>query len=189
MTQENLGNSRKPFLMKNFTTFSLIAFILCACNKETEFPNNNRPVPPPSPPPIAVPVTTVSISINGTSMNITSLSYERHGKGVGGGVSITASNNVQKVVAVTSPFYQYNPPWSMMYPMEVSYFTTKDSLSGWGVTYPRPVPRDDRMIFDNSAPLSDKVVKGNFSASFIGANGSTKDEDRIVLTGYFVLVF
>jgi hypothetical protein len=175
--------------MKNFTSLLLIAFVLSACNKETELPNNNRPGPPPSPPPIAAPVTIVAISINGSSMEIKSLSYERHGKGAGGGISITASNNFQKVTGVTSPFYQYNAPWSMMYPMEVSYFTRVDSLSSWGVTHPRPVPRDDRMIYDNSDPLSDKVVKGNFSGSFIESNGPTKEEHFITLTGNFVLVF
>jgi hypothetical protein len=45
------------------------------------------------------------------------------------------------------------------------------------------------MIYDNSDPLSDKVVKGNFSGSFIESNGPTKEEHFITLTGNFVLVF
>jgi hypothetical protein len=179
---------RKPNLMKNFTHFLLISLMLYSCSKQTES-YTNPPRPPAPPPANPAPVTTVSISINGESMNITSLSYERHGKGAGGGISITASNKFQRVTAVTAPFYQYNPPWSMMYPMEVSYFTRADSLSGWGVTHPRPVPRDDRMIYDNSDPLSDKVVKGNFSGSFIEGISPTKEEHFIIVTGNFALVF
>ena len=175
--------------MKNFTTFLFFSLVLFSCTKQTESPNNNTTSSTGSPPTNVAPVTQVSISVNGEIMNITSLSYERHGKGVGGGISITASNNVQKVTAVTAPFHTYNAPWSMMYPMEVSYFTKADSLSGWGVAYPRVVPRDDRMIYDNFDPLGDKVVKGNFSGSFNGASGPTKEEYRIIVTGYFALVF
>jgi len=122
-------------------------------------------------------------------MDITSLSYERHGKGAGGGISITASNDLQKVTAVTAPFYQYNPPWSMMYPMEVSYFARSEIGSNWGLTYPRPVPRDDEMIYDGSDPLGQKVVTGNFSGTFIIGTSPTKEEKHIVVKGHFVLVF
>ncbi len=175
--------------MKNSTLFLLISLVLCSCSKQNESPISNTPSSPVSPPANPAPVTIVSILINGEVMNVKSLSYERHGKGAGGGISITASNNFQKITAVTAPFYQYNAPWSMMYPMEVSYFARADSLSGWGVTYPRVVPRDDRMIYDNSDPLNEKVVKGNFSGSFIGDSSTIKEQHLITVSGNFILVF
>jgi len=69
--------------------------------------------------------------INDTAMHITSLSYERHGNAIGGGMTITAGNNIQKVTAEVSHFYQ-NSPWDMIYQMEVSYFTRADSSGGLG---------------------------------------------------------
>jgi hypothetical protein len=77
----------------------------------------------------------------------------------------------------------------MMYIMEVSYFTRTDSLSGWGVTYPRPVPRNEEIRFDNFTPLTDKIVKGNFLGTFLEGSGPIKEEHRITVTGSFVLVF
>ena len=175
--------------MKNFTTLLLICLVLFSCKKENEAPINNPQRPPSPPPPNSAPVTTVSVFLNGTPMNITSFSYERHGRGAGGGISITASNGLQKVTGVTAPFYQYNAPWSMIYPMEVSYFTRADSLSSWGVTHPRLVPRDDRMIYDDLDPLNDKLVRGNFSGSFLEEGGPAKEGNVTVVTGSFVLVF
>ena len=175
--------------MKNFTLLLLISFAMISCKKENGSPYSNPPSPPAPPRPAPPPATYVAISINGTLMNITSLSYERHGSGVGGGISITAINNTQKVTGVTAPFYQYNAPWSMMYPMEVSYFTRADSLSSWGVTHPRPIPRDDKMVYESSAPLSDKIVKGYFYGSFIEGVSPTKEERRTVVNATFTLVF
>jgi hypothetical protein len=174
--------------MKNFTTLVIICILMCACKKQVDLSSNNPPGPAAPPPAAPAPVTTVSITINGTFMSITSLSYQRHGSGSGGGVFITAANNFQKVTAVASPFYQYDPPGSLVYLMEVSYFTRVDSLSGWGSSYPRAIPRDDKIIFDNCAPLSQKIVRGNFSGTFIEASGS-KDEHPIRITGNFMLVF
>ncbi len=175
--------------MKNFTNFLLISLMLYSCSKEKEPGYTNPPQPPRPPAANPAPVTIVSILINDEIMKITSLSYERHGKGAGGGISITASNGLQKVTGVTAPFYQYNPPWSMMYPMEVSYFTRADSLSGWGVTHPRVVPRDDEMIYDGFDPLGEKVVTGHFSGSFIEGSSPTKEEHLVTVKGNFVLVF
>ena len=172
--------------MKNFTPILLIVLLICSCKKENDPPYTN----PPSPPrPAPGPVTSVSIHINATAMEITSISFERHGTGAGGGISITASNKFQKVMAVTSPFYQYNAPWSMMYPMEVSYFTRADSSSGWGSTHPRPVPRDDKVYYDGLAPLSDNPLRGQFSGSFIEGVNPTKEERRVNIVGTFCLVF
>lgn len=174
--------------MKNFTPFLLISLVLYSCSKETEIPYTNPPSPPAPPPTNAAPVAGAMITIDGESMNITSLSYHRRPSGAGGGVFITASNNIQKVTAVASPFYQYSQG-SYTCMVEVSYFTRADSLSGWGVAYPRAMPRDDKIIFNNCLPLTQKVVSGNFSGSFIGPSGSLKEGDRIIVTGYFFLVF
>jgi hypothetical protein len=175
--------------MKNFTLLLFIVLVIASCKKDNDPPYTNPPSPPAPPSQAPAPVATISIFISGVPMTITSFSYTRHGKGAGGGISITATNNVQKVTAVTAPFYQYNAPWSMMYPMEVSYFTRTDSLSGWGVTHPRPVPRDDRVIYDSSDPLNDKLVKGNFSGNFILGSGPSKDEHAVTVSGNFGLVF
>jgi hypothetical protein len=173
--------------MKNFTTLVIIFILMCACNKQDDLSNNYAPSPAAPPPAAPAPVTTVSITVNGTFMSITSLSYRRQNSGPGGGVFITAANNLQKVTAVASPFYQYNPG-SLVYQMEVSYFTRLDSLNAWGSSYPRAIPRDDKIIFDNCAPLTQKTVSGNFSGTFIEASGS-KDEHPIRITGNFMLAF
>ena len=121
------------------------------------------------------------------AMNITSLSFERHGDGNGGGMTIIANNNVQKVIAEIYNFYQNNP-LGMIYTEQVDYSTRDDSSSSWGGDYTRPVPRDDQVAFDNFTPLSDSVVTGNFSASFY-SNGSTKEKKTITVKGSFQLVF
>jgi len=126
--------------------------------------------------------------INDTAMNIMSLSYERYGSGMGGGMTITASNGVQKVKAEAFNFYQHSP-WSMIYQEQVSYFTHTDSLKDWGETYLRPVPRDDQVTFDNFTPLSDSVVTGAFSASFNGGGGIAKGGQATTVKGNFKLVF
>jgi hypothetical protein len=176
------------FMMKNFTTLLIICIVMCACNKQDDYSNDN-PLPPAAPPPPnPVPVTSVSITIAGAEMSITSLSYHRQGSGSGGGVFINATNNLQKVTAAASPFYQYDPPGTLVYLMEVSYFTRRDSLSEWGSTYRRVIPRDDKIIFDNCAPLSQKMVRGNFSGTFIEAVDS-KEQHPIYVSGNFALVF
>jgi hypothetical protein len=125
--------------------------------------------------------------INDTAMNITSLSFERHGDGDGGGMTIIANANFQKVIAEVYNFYQPNP-LGWIYTEEVDYLTRDDSSSTWGGDYTRPVPRDDRVTFDNFTPLSDSVVTGNFSASFY-STGSTKETKTITVRGNFQLVF
>jgi hypothetical protein len=176
--------------MRNFTQLLLISILFFSCSKDHEdlpgSSNTNLPAQPPAPPP--APVTTLSILVNDTVMNITSMSYERHGTGNGGGMTITASNNVQKVIATAYNWYQ-NSPWQMMYTMEVSYFTRTDSTGDWGVTYTRPVPRDDRVMYNNFMPLADSVVTGNFTASFNAKEGNAKENKLITVKGNFQLVF
>lgn len=175
--------------MRNFTKLLFISFLLFSCSKQNEGPGNSTGTPPGNPPvKPAPPVTQLTIMINDTAMKITSLSYERHGSGAGGGMTITASNDVQKVTAVAFNFYQ-NSPWDMIYQMEVSYFTRADSLSAWGGTYTRPVPRDDQLRFDNFTPLADSVVTGNFSGSFNGTGGLEKEGQATTVKGNFKLVF
>jgi hypothetical protein len=122
-------------------------------------------------------------------MKITSLTFSRYGKGMGGGMTITASNAFQKVTAETFNWYQQSP-WSMMYTMQVSYFTRADSLADWGETHTRPVPRDDEVRYENFLPLTDSVVTGNFSGSFNGVGGIVKGGGSfITVKGNFQLVF
>lgn len=177
--------------MRNFTLFLFISFLLFSCSKQNESPDGNPGGPSGSAPakPVA-PVTKVTIIINDTAMEITSLSFERYGSGMGGGVKITASNAVQKVMASTFNWYQQSP-WGMIYQEEVSYFTRADSLGDWGGTYTRPVPRDDQVTFDNFTPLADSVVTGGFSASFNGGNGNVKGGvgQGVRVQGSFKLVF
>jgi len=175
--------------MKNFTLLIVSSFFLFSCSKHSDWPSTNSTSatgsgPSTTPPPVS----NVSITINGQAMNITSLSYQRHRSGEAGSFSITASNAFQKVTAAASPFSQYNPPWSMIYVMEVSYFLRKDSLSGWGTTLPRITPRDDRIYFNTADPLDNKTVTGSFSGTFIELGG-TKEEQFIVVSGNFTLAF
>ena len=175
--------------MRNFTQLLLLSFLLYSCSKHNDGPGNNtggNPGSTPAKP--AAPVTKVTITINDTAMHITSLSFERYGTGLGGGLTITASNAFQKVTAETFNFYQQSP-WSMIYEEQVSYFARADSLSSWGSTYTRPVPRDDQVSFDNFTPLTDSVVTGNFSASFNGTGGISKEGQAITIKGTFKLVF
>jgi len=177
--------------MQNFTRLLLISFLLFSCSKQNESPGDPSGRPPqPTPPKTETPTTKLTIMINDTAMNIASLSYERHGSGTGGGMTITASNAIQKVTAVVFNFYQ-NSPWDMIYQEEVSYFTRADSLGDWGGTYTRPIPRDDGVTFDNFTPLADSVVTGLFSASF-NKGGVIKGEGgqpSITIKGNFKLVF
>lgn len=176
--------------MRNFTLLLLISLLLFSCSKQNEVPGGSMggssgrtPAKPPAPP-----ATKVTVTINDTAMNITSLSFGRHGDGNGGGMMITASNALQKVTAEVFHFYQ-NSPWDMMYQQEVSYFTRTDSLQPWGETYTRVVARDDGVLFDNFTPLSDSVVTGNFGASFNGPGSTPKEGKLIVVKGNFKLVF
>ncbi|PWU24318.1 hypothetical protein C5B42_00055 [Candidatus Cerribacteria bacterium 'Amazon FNV 2010 28 9'] len=125
--------------------------------------------------------------INDTAMKITSLSFERHGDGNGGGMTIIANDNVQKVIAEVYNFYQTNPP-GMIYTEEVSYLTRQNSSGSWDDVYARPLPRDDQVTFDNFTPLSDSVVTGNFSATFYSTD-SAKEKKTITVRGTFQLVF
>lgn len=175
--------------MRNFTRLLLFSFILFSCSKQNATPGGNTggvagstPVKP------VAPVTAVTILINNTAMNITSLSFERYGSGMGGGVTITASNSVQKVKAEAFNFYQQNP-WGMIYQEQVSYFTRADSLQDWGAGYTRPVPRDDEVRFDNFTPLSDSVVNGSFSGSFNSPDYISREGQSIIIKGNFKLVF
>lgn len=172
--------------MRNFTRLLLFAILLSSCTKNDDNPakgvsNASRITQR------VTPVTNVSIMINDTVMNITSLSFERHGDDNGGGMTIIAHDNVQKVIAEIYNFYQTNP-LGMMYTEEVSYLTREDSSSSWGGVYTRPVPRDDQVTFANFTPLSDSLVTGNFSASFY-STGSTKEKKTITVRGSFQLVF
>ncbi len=179
----------KAYPMRNFTQLLLLSFLLFSCSKHNDSPGNNagsNPVSTPAAP--AAPVTTVSIMINDTAMHITALSYARYGSGIGGGLSITASNGTQKVTAETFNFYQHSA-WDMIYQEEVSYFSREDSLSSWGGTYARPIPRDDEVRFNNFTPLSDSVVTGHFSASFIGTGDIGKESQVTTVKGTFKLVF
>jgi len=176
--------------MKNSYLLLGFAVFFFSCTKQNDCPGSNTgpTTNPPNPPAPPAPVTQVAISLNSQPMNITSLSYQRHRNGDAGSLSITASNAFQKVTAVASPFSVYRPPWSMIYVMEVSYFTRRDSLSDWGVTLSRPVPRDDKIYFDTGDPLDNKTVRGTFSGTFIEHSG-TKEDQFIVVKGNFTLAF
>jgi len=179
--------------MRNFTRLLLFSCLLFSCSKQNDAPGDTSGGPsgttPAKPAPPAPPVTTVTITINDTAMNITSLTFGRYGSGMGGGTTITASNAFQKVTAETFNWYQQSP-WSMMYTMQVSYFTRADSLADWGVTHTRPVPRDDEVRFENFLPLSDSVVRGSFSGSFNGGGGIEKGGGNLIrVKGNFQLVF
>lgn len=174
--------------MRNFTSLLLFAILLCSCSKNDDnSPNGINNAPRQQNTQRVTPVTNVSIMINDTAMNITSLSFERHGDGNGGGMTIIANDNVQKVIAEVHNFYQTNP-LAMIYTEEVSYLTPEDSSGCWGGVYKRPVPRDDQVTFCNFTPLSDSLVTGNFSASFY-STGSTKEIKTITVRGSFQLVF
>ena len=177
--------------MRKIALFLFISFLLFSCSKENDRPDGNPGGPSGSAPTKpAPPVTKVTIMINDTAMDITSLSFERYGSGNGGGVKITASNAVQKVMAATFNWYQQSP-WGMIYQEEVSYFTRADSLADWGEGYTRPVPRDDRVSFDNFTPLADSVVTGAFGGTFNGGNGNVKTGvgQAVKVQGSFKLVF
>jgi hypothetical protein len=173
--------------MRNFTSLLLFAILLCSCSKNGD--NSPRGISNAPRQPITqrvTPVTNVSITINDAAMNITSLSFERHGDGDGGGMTIIANDNFQKVIAEIYNFYQ-TKPYGMIYTEEVDYLARDDSSSSWGGDYTRPVPRDDQVTFNNFTPLSDSVVTGNFSASFYSTGGEEKK--TINVRGSFQLVF
>ena len=174
--------------MKNFTLLLLICFLFFSCAKENECPggytNSTVSTPPPPPP---APVATISISIDGAPMTITSFTYYRQLTGVGE-ISITAANDLQKVTAVAKPIRELGSG-GYIGQMAVSYFTRTDNGSGWGVTYPRPIPRDDKMMFNECTPLRAKVINGYFSGSFIEPSSSPKEGDHVYITGNFSLVF
>ena len=174
--------------MRNFAMLLFISLLLFSCSKQNDDPGGNTGSTSQLPPVTPAPVTKLTIMINDTIMTITSLTYGRYGSGTGGGMTITASNDIRKVTADVLNFYQQSP-WDMMYEQEVSYFTRADSLSAWGGNYTRPVPRDDRVTFDNFTPLSDSVVTGGFSASFNEAGGVVKEGQAITIKGNFKLVF
>jgi len=174
--------------MKNFTLLLLISFLFFSCDKENECPYSGTPSSPVSPsPPASRPVATIAISINGAPMTITSPNYYRQTNGIW----ITAANDLQKVTAVASPFTEFGPGGNSGYTckVEVSYFTRSDKGSEWGVSYPRVVPRDDKIIFNECTPLRAKMLTGNFSGSFIEPGSSPKAGDHIYITGNFSLVF
>ncbi len=173
--------------MKNSTLILLISMLFCSCAKESDFPigNPNSPVPPP-PPATPVQTSSVTVSINGMPMTITSLSYNRQTGGAAG-VWITVANDLQKVTAVASPFTEFGAG-GYTCKVEVSYFARPDNSSAWGVSYPRLVPRNDKIMFNECTPLRSKILSGNFSGSFVGSAG-TKDEHNINVTGNFSLVF
>ncbi|MDO6432778.1 hypothetical protein Q4E93_19380 [Flavitalea sp. BT771] len=175
--------------MRNFTRLLLLSCLLFSCSKHNDGPGGSSG-PSPAPPAVpAAPQTTVTVTINDTVMKITSLSYSRYGSGEGGGMTITAANAFQKVMAKTFNWYQRSP-WSMMYTMEVSYFTRADSLADWGEDYTRPAPRDDEVRYENFLPLSDSVVRGDFSGTFNGSGGIVKGGGNgIKVKGNFKLVF
>ena len=114
------------------------------------------------------------------------MSYNRQSGGAAG-IWITAANDIQKVTAVASPFTEFGSD-GYTCKMEVSYFTRSDNGSNWGAPYPRLVPRDDKIMFNECAPMRAKVLTGNFSGSFV-ESGGTKDEHRISVSGNFSLVF
>ena len=173
--------------MRNFTRLLLLSCLLFSCSKQNDDPAGTPGPKPAAPAPPAAPVTTVSITVDDTAMNITSLTFSRYGSGEGGGMTITAANAFQKVTAETFNWYQHSP-WSMMYTLQVSYFTRADSLADWGETHVRPMPRDDEVIYENFLPLSDSVVRGNFWGSF-NAGGIAKGGQFITVKGNFKLVF
>ena len=174
--------------MKNSTFFLLACILFFSCAKETECPYSNTPRPPVAtpPPPVPTPSSSVGVNINGLPMAVTSLTYNRQSGGISG-IWITASNDLQKVTAVASPFTEFGTS-GYTCKMEVSYFTRPDKGSEWAVSYPRVVPRDDKIMFNQCAPMRAKVLTGNFSGSFIESSG-TKDEHRLYVTGDFSLVF
>jgi len=173
--------------MRNFTRLLLLSCLLFSCSKQNDDPGGSRGPALSTPAAPAPPVTAVSITVADTAMNITSLTYSRYGTGEGGGMTITAANAFQKVTAETFNWYQHSP-WSMMYTMQVSYFTRADSLAAWGETHARPVPRDDEVRYENFLPLTDSVVRGNFSGSF-NTGGIVKGGQLITVKGNFKLVF
>ncbi len=174
--------------MRNFTSLLLFAVVLSSCSKNDDnLPNSISNTPRQPITQRVTPVTKVSVMINGIAMNVMSLSFERHGDGNGGGMTIIANDNVQKVIAKAYNFYQTNP-LAMMYTMEVSYLTRQDTSSSWDEVYTRPVPRDDQVMFENFTPLSDSLVTGNFSASFC-STGDAKEKKTITVSGSFQLVF
>ena len=174
--------------MKNFTLLLFICFLFFSCDKENECPYSSTSSSPLSPPPPAPrPVATIAISINGAPMTVTSLNYYRQTSGTGG-IWITAANDLQKVTAVASPFTEFGGG-GYTCRMEVSYFTRTDKGSDWGVTYPRTIPRDDKIMFNECTPLRAKMLTGNFSGSFIEPSSSPKAGDHIYITGNFSLVF
>jgi len=188
---ENFVKFIEILFMRNFTRLLLLSCLLFSCSKQNDdpagTPGGSRGPAPTTPAAPAPPVTTVSITVADTAMNITSLTYSRYGTGEGGGMTITAANAFQKVTAETFNWYQHSP-WSMMYTMQVSYFTRADSLAAWGETHARPVPRDDEVRYENFLPLTDSVVGGNFSGSF-NTGGIVKGGQLITVKGNFKLVF
>ena len=173
--------------MKNFTLLLLISFLFFSCAKENEYPGGYTNYTVSTPPPPPAPTSSISISINGAPMAVTSLHYYRQTNGIW----ITAANDLQKVTAVASPFTEFGPGGNSGYTckVEVSYFTRADKGSDWDVTYPRVVPRDDKIIFNECTPLRAKMLTGNFSGSFIEPSSSPKEGDHIYITGNFSLVF
>lgn len=174
--------------MKNSTLLLPICLLFFSCAKDTDYVignNTNSPASPPAPPTITQ-TSSVTVSINGAPMTITSLTYNRH-TGASAGVWITAANDLQKVTAVASPFTEFGSG-GYTCKVEVSYFTRPDNVSAWGVSYPRPVPRNDKIMFNECTPLRSKILSGNFSGGFVEAAG-TKDEHNINVAGNFSLVF
>ena len=156
----------------------MLCLIITACSKENanpEYNNNNTSTGTSSN--THTDSSTITVFINDAPMDVTTIEYNRSGSTF----NFLARNSFQKLEVNCFYFYQQSG-FNYMYSDSITYATRSDSLADWNTITAKPAA--DTVEFNCCiAPLTDKVVKGNYGAGF----SSGKDELKV--RGSFNLKF
>lgn len=142
-------------------SFIAVCLIMAACSKENANPqynNNNTPIGTSAN--TYKDSSTITVFINDTPITVTTIDYNRSG----GSINFMARNSFQKLEVNCFHFYQQSG-FNYMYSDSITYATRSDSLAEWNTITAKPAA--DTVEFNCCiAPLTDKIVKGNYGAGF-----------------------
>ena len=174
--------------------FSLIALSTLSCNKQSTPPatpgsDPSAPGSGGSPFSNSAPAASVSVQVNGTPLAVTGISYNRT-ECTDGDLSFSAWNALQRVDVYCFYFYEQNG-FNYQFSDSINYSTRPDTVTGW--TTVRAINWGDVNFACCVAPLKDTVIFGQYSGNFAAGNsGSGKqpgDQQGLVVSGNFNLLF
>lgn len=162
--------------------FATAYLMIAACSKESTNPattnnynNNNTSSGTQTSTPVDA--AGITVLINGNPMTVTTIDYNRSGSTF----NFLARNSYQKLEVNCFHFYQQSG-FNYMFSDSITYATRTDSSDAWNTMTAKPVY--DTLEFNCCiAPLTDKVVKGDYGAGF------SSGKDQLNVSGNFNLKF